>query len=1625
MSNRQVIGKYIGRAKIDEIIPHTNRASEIALKGPNGLNIRGRMYVDSNVGIGTEYPNNMLDIVNGGIDIHGNDTIDNTFLLNVSNTSNLNTLIVRNNGRIGIGTDNPSTILEIQGTDALRVPVGNISNRPNEGKLGYIRYNNELNSYEAYGAGDAWGSLGGSIDIDKDTRIEVENEEIITNQNITYNTDYTITLDTNNNQKTNLFDNDLSTNWESTTTSSNIIFDLLNNKKKLKEIKLYTRSLYSNNNISKIKLQSSNDNINYNDINNSEITIVQTNNTLIPIFTNNNTPTQIYTDYLSGFTSDRLYKVFDNSDNATDSPAYFERTSGNNIVNRYVGYNFGTSTCVNKYLVQTGWNGGQNDTLKKWKFQGSNDGLTWDDIDSQDNYTNTIWLNLNNFTKIIELPNPVNYIHYRWFIQENNNHPYCGVSSLKVFTYNWEDATTQVQGLTAQLYAENFINTYGGQIIVYNGGNNTNITTALNDILKDPNKDGYAFILPTGTYTLDITYGNNSYTSNGNNNYNYGGGFGTSQWFSFEGRNVLVIGELDVIITLGNDPGRRDAYLFLGMYSQGSDNPGLQTKSLTLYNLTLQWNNDSPTSRDTKYKTALHAWGPITVNVTNCIIDLSSCGRVSWLYDNSNRENNIKWTNCTIYTNSSINWDSSYSGYNNSIEVTKCISDIVPDNDSKVTYINCINSATISNNYSYTENNIGHLLNNEVINAITQKYLIYNTWDKIFTRYYKLQILSAFNNTFNPSTTLLDINYEQKEDDDTIRFYTRNNQRMIISQNGNIGFGIGFNLPSVSLHVNASDAIKIPKGTTAQRPGYLEQGLIRYNTETEQFEGYGAGNAWGSLGGVKDVDRDTYISSELTANADNDQLKFFTEGIERMVIGNSSTSGNIGIGTNEPKCTLHINKRDAIMIPNGTTAERPSHLMRGLIRFNSETEQFEGYGAGDSWGSLGGVIDVNQDTFISAENSATNNNDELKFFTEGTQRMIIGNSTNSGYIGIGTYNPQAVLDIRGNLAVSGNAYFNNGIILGNAVYAQEGAIRLTGDPNDQTKNEIQTFINGEWNSLTKKSFIGEDRLNFENNFYIKFITQTYSNLFTTKSLPAINATNLNNFYTENKLYLNNYVEIHGFDIILFNNENIDPKSYIVKLLINDIDQNISLLGNEFSFNIPQNKSDGLKTLNFSFDKVIKANPDDYISLKIKSTNTTTSECIFHLRGLQHPNERYSIEWHSDQFFKSNVTFSSSLIIANTNTTALAVPGSIRYDGSHDNFYGFTKGGWQNLVKKNNIAQEAASAITADEAFLTNINNTFKNFLFTTNVMPLHLSSQTTTNDYYYVYRSCVFTHIDFLFVNQDTTNKKSFSLKFIVNDIEREIGLDFSKELTFDVPGNFFNGFDKYVLRISQPIILYPSQKLKIQLKHTDNYTNTTSKMYMSGHTDYQYKTPVLLGTEVEITKNLTCSANVNFIGNNPLAGVNFDTLNNTLEINGHVKIGGNLVCSGLILSKSDKNLKKNIEPLNKGINIINELQPKSYLWKDNNLNTPNKKTFGFIAQEVNEIIPDIVHKQNEYYNIEYNAFIPLLIKSIQELSNKVDDIDNKINSRVDQLHKKMNIMDKKIQKIEKNEKNNNLFKLF
>jgi hypothetical protein len=53
--------------------------------------------------------------------------------------------------------------------------------------------------------------------------------------------------------------------------------------------------------------------------------------------------------------------------------------------------------------------------------------------------------------------------------------------------------------------------------------------------------------------------------------------------------------------------------------------------------------------------------------------------------------------------------------------------------------------------------------------------------------------------------------------------------------------------------------IKLPAGTTAQRPGSPTNGMIRYNTDEETFEGYVDG-AWGPIGGAEIVLTPTNVS---------------------------------------------------------------------------------------------------------------------------------------------------------------------------------------------------------------------------------------------------------------------------------------------------------------------------------------------------------------------------------------------------------------------------------------------------------------------------------------------------------------------------------------------------------------------------------------------------------------------------------------------------------------------------------------------------------------------------------------------------------------------------------------------
>ena len=77
-----------------------------------------------------------------------------------------------------------------------------------------------------------------------------------------------------------------------------------------------------------------------------------------------------------------------------------------------------------------------------------------------------------------------------------------------------------------------------------------------------------------------------------------------------------------------------------------------------------------------------------------------------------------------------------------------------------------------------------------------------------------------------------------------------------------------------------------------------------------------------------------------------------------------SSNNRLGVGTSSPAVTVAISATDAILLPVGTTGQRPTGAT-GYLRFNTTTAAFEGYN-GTSWTSVGGANVTNDTTTASA-----------------------------------------------------------------------------------------------------------------------------------------------------------------------------------------------------------------------------------------------------------------------------------------------------------------------------------------------------------------------------------------------------------------------------------------------------------------------------------------------------------------------------------------------------------------------------------------------------------------------------------------------------------------------------------
>ena len=114
-----------------------------------------------------------------------------------------------------------------------------------------------------------------------------------------------------------------------------------------------------------------------------------------------------------------------------------------------------------------------------------------------------------------------------------------------------------------------------------------------------------------------------------------------------------------------------------------------------------------------------------------------------------------------------------------------------------------------------------------------------------------------------------------------------------------------------------------------------------------------------------------------------------------------------------------------------------------------------------------------------------------------------------------------------------------------------------------------------------------------------------------------------------------------------------------------------------------------------------------------------------------------------------------------------------------------------------------------------------------------------------------------------------------------------------------------------------------------------------------------------------------------------------------------NATFSGTVTQNSDQKLKTDIVNIGEMTNIIKSLRPITFkrLSQPADDNKTSAKYYGFIAQEVNEILPDLVHtnidtdfdgsdKGTKTLALSYSELIPILTKAIQELEARITALE-------------------------------------
>ena len=85
--------------------------------------------------------------------------------------------------------------------------------------------------------------------------------------------------------------------------------------------------------------------------------------------------------------------------------------------------------------------------------------------------------------------------------------------------------------------------------------------------------------------------------------------------------------------------------------------------------------------------------------------------------------------------------------------------------------------------------------------------------------------------------------------------------------------------------------------------------------------------------------------------------------------------------------------------------------------------------------------------------------------------------------------------------------------------------------------------------------------------------------------------------------------------------------------------------------------------------------------------------------------------------------------------------------------------------------------------------------------------------------------------------------------------------------------------------------------------------------------------------------------------------------------------------SLSDISAKENISTISDALEIVQRMNGVSFTWKDN-----GRPSFGLIAQELEQVAPELVDSSGDMKTVNYDGIIAFLVEAIKQLNEKLED---------------------------------------